>query len=259
MSVAAIFASPHLFEPISASESTMEGLLRDGGTALFPGYTYYDFRPPIPSIYGTRHPDAALLAPHHDRWWVVEVESHLHDVQTHISPQLQGLSNGQYGPSALAYLERHATYHSKDYPIDPWQPQFLLVVDHATAEIRATANLYGFVVVECGIFLHAQSNAYALAVTGDRPLLNPHVLPSGVDVAVAEIHGVVELRPRVGGILPANLPTAVRLGDLSIQAVPRPDLTAFVLPLGLSDLIDLIGVCEVYRICFDGRIIAVTN
>jgi hypothetical protein len=260
VSVGAVLVKPELFEPISVSEQVLEGLLRDGGSYLFPGHRYYDFRPPIPSVHGTRHPDGVLLSMETERWWVVEVESHAHDVSTHISPQLQGLSCGHYGPKTFSYLKRHDAFKAADYDhLDTWQPSFLLIIDHATAEIRAAANLFGFVVVECSTFFHAPTNHYALTVSGDRPRITPTVLPPGVDVALAETYGVVDIRPLYSTALPDSLPTMIRVGSLVVEANRRDDGSSIVLPLDLAQISGLIGDGSQFRLCFDGRLIIISS
>ena len=90
MSLSSLLVEGEEFDPLHCSEEVLEGLLRTYGSQMFPGFAYYDFRPPILSVAGTRHPDGVLVAPGNDRWWVVEVEVHTHSVTDHIEPQALG-------------------------------------------------------------------------------------------------------------------------------------------------------------------------
>ena len=157
------------FQPIRLSEETLEGIIRTAAPAIFPGYDYYDFRPAIRCGASTRHPDGVLLARGERKWWVVEVETHLHSVSEHIEPQLKGLATGFYGPDAFRYLNRHRTFDPDAYDVDTFEPEFLLVVDSLTPEIRDAANRIGFQTVECSPF-RSPRNEYALTVSGHRPV-----------------------------------------------------------------------------------------
>ena len=186
MSAEAILLEDKLFHPLQVSEGTLEGLLRTHDAVLFDGLRYFDFRPPILGPEGVRHPDGALVAPDHARWWVVEVELHTHDVDTHIAPQLQGLADGVYGWEAFSFLERHSDFDRAEFgETDVWHPSFLLVVDHVTPQIRRAAQAAAFDVLECGVF-RSERSEYALAVSEPRPRRTKDRLPVGVDVVLIQ-------------------------------------------------------------------------
>src|SRR5215469_15507352 len=115
MSLDGVAVDKIFFQPVRLSEETLEGIIRTAAPAIFPGYDYYDFRPAIRCGASTRHPDGALLARGERKWWVVEVETHLHSVSEHIEPQLQDLATGFYGPDAFHYLDRHPTFDPDAY------------------------------------------------------------------------------------------------------------------------------------------------
>ena len=168
MSLDGVAVDRVFFQPIRLSEETLEGIIRTAAPAIFPGYDYYDFRPAIRSESGTRHPDGVLLARGERKWWVVEVETHLHSVSEHIEPQLQDLATGFYGPDAFRYLDRHPTFDPDAYDVDTFDPGFLLVIDSLTPQIRDAANRTGFQTVECSPF-RSPRNEYALTISGHRP------------------------------------------------------------------------------------------
>ena len=167
MSYSSLLVEAEDFEPVHCSEEVLEGLLRTYGSRLFPGFGYYDFRPPIPSVTGTRHPDGALVAPGDERWWVIEVEVHTHSVTDHIEPQLSALRDGLYGPTAFDYLVRHPTFESEAYNgLDLWRPSFLMIVDEATAEMRRQARLGAFDAVLAAAVLAHDADALVSADAG---------------------------------------------------------------------------------------------
>src|SRR4051794_33242643 len=104
MSVEAVVVDAVQYDPIKVTEERLETLVSAASPAIFPGFQFFGFKPPIRCGGETRHPDGALVAVGSTEWWVVEVETHLHGVGAHIYPQLKDLSEGYYGPDAFAYL-----------------------------------------------------------------------------------------------------------------------------------------------------------
>jgi len=248
------------FEPLHCSEEVLEGLLRTHGSHVFPGFTYYDFRPPIPSVAGTRHPDGAILAPGHDRWWVVEVEVHTHSVLEHIEPQLSGLRDGLYGPKPFGYLSRHPNFNEDSYTnLDTWRPSFLLIVDQATNEIRAAAGRCEFSLIECAVF-RSHLNRYALAVSGDRPRRDVRPLPSGIDVRLADVSaGVCLLTPMLPVGIPSAIPDDIIVGGRVVKKRVTADGTTVALSIDQAEIALLAGAAPSYRLTFDGHLLALTN
>jgi hypothetical protein len=244
-----------VFSPAQCSEEMLENLLRTVSPYVFDGYKYFDFRPPIPSRHGTRHPDGALVAPGSGDWWVVEVELHTHDVQLHIEPQLEALAEGAYGEPAVGYLLRHAGFVRAEYPnLDVWQPSFLLVCDVVTPQITRAAARTNFEVLQFGTYRSGR-NRYALALAGARPRARRRTLAPGVDVSLRETEGVTLLLPIGRDAIPAMAAEAVRLGDREMRLRRTGDGAAFVVPLAPTEVQDLVGVAERYRLTFDARLI----
>ena len=177
----AVVVDTRLFTPVRVTEDKLESLLRTAAPKVFPGFDFFDFKPAIRCGDSTRHPDGALLAPGAEQWWVVEVETHLHDPQEHIEPQLRDLAGGFYGPDALAYLERHATFDASRYPVDEYEPSLLLVIDSLPPEIRSVATRLSVQTVECAVFRSVQANQYALVVAGQRPHVDSVAQAPGID------------------------------------------------------------------------------
>lgn len=257
MSFSTLLVEAEDFEPVRCSEEVLEGLMRTYGSRVFPGFDYYDFRPPIPSVTGTRHPDGALLAPGHDRWWVIEVEVHTHSVTDHIEPQLSALRDGLYGPAAFDYLSRHSGFERSAYgSVDVWQPLFLLIVDEATAEIRAAAGRCEFAVIECSVF-RSHLNRYALAVSGDRPRRDSRPLPAGVDVTLGDEAGVCLLKPVLQVPIPPAIPDEIVVGGRAITKRVTEDGAAIALPMEPTEVCDLTGSASSYRLTFDGQLLPI--
>jgi hypothetical protein len=254
MSVDGIVVENERFEAVQVTEETLEGVIRAAGASLFPGLAYYRFRPPIPSRWGVRHPDGALLARGCPQWWVVEIELHTHDVDKHVIPQLEGLGDGTYGWQAFEYLEREEGLKAADFSeLDVWEPSFLLIVDHLTPQLRGAAARSAFDPLECGVF-RSMHNRYALGVNGARPVRAADALPGGLDVRLEETFGVAVLVP-LDRRLPADLPEAVLVGNQYARVRRTTDREAFVLPLTPADVEDAAGRAERYRLTSDGRLV----
>jgi hypothetical protein len=245
------------FEPIQPSEERLEGLLRTAAPAVFPGMQYFDFRPAIRCGAGTRHPDGVLVSPGLPRWWVVEVETHLHSVSDHIEPQLQDLATGFYGPEVFAYLTRDPSFEPSQYNVDSYQPEFLLVIDTLTPEVRDAATRTGFQAVECGVF-RSQENRYALAVTGPRPRRDTAAGP-GLDLRLEERDGVAVLVPVDGKPVPSLKSLELVVGHQIMPAFALSGRAGIVLPLSTAELRDAIGASSRYRLAATGHLTAITE
>jgi len=258
MSLDGVAVDRVFFQPIRLSEETLEGIIRTAAPAIFPGYDYYDFRPAIRSESGTRHPDGVLLARGERKWWVVEVETHLHSVSEHIEPQLQGLATGFYGPDAFRYLNRHRTFEPDAYDVDTFEPDFLLVVDSLTSEIRDTANRTGFQTVECSPFRSAR-NEYALTVSGHRPRRRSSTAGPGLSLSLTEDRGMAVLRPVDGGRVPQLPSNDVIIGDIVHTVHVLSDRSGLVLPLTPTELRDLVPDAEQFRLTSAGQLYPTTR
>lgn len=254
MSADAIAIGGEVFAPTQCSEDLLEGLLKTVSLQIFSGFTYFDFRPPIPSRHGIRHPDGALVAPGCPEWWVVEVELHTHDVQRHIEPQLEALADGVYGDDAFAFLTRHDGFRVEDYDVRVWEPMFLLVCDVATPQITACAARTNFSVLQLSTY-RSDANRYALALSGMRPRARGTTLPGGVDVTLGAAEGVTLLVPLDSRSLPAEHPDFVLLGDHEMKLRVKRDRSAYVVALPPSDVQRLVGDATRYRLTVDSRLI----
>ena len=123
-----IFTHYQRFDRIELGEDAYERLLQSFSAKIFPGYKWYEFKPPIRSPHGTAHPDAALVSNTGDDWWVVEVELARHSVDGHIDLQLLKLRDGWYGPTEFDYIvSRHAEVGDLTSRLDLRSPSFLVV------------------------------------------------------------------------------------------------------------------------------------
>jgi hypothetical protein len=253
MSLDGVAVNNIFFRPIRLSEETLEGIIRTAAPAIFPGYDYYDFRPAIHAGASTRHPDGVLLARGEQKWWVVEVETHLHSVSEHIEPQLQGLATGFYGPDAFRYLSRHRTFDPQAYNVDMFEPDFLLIIDSLTPEIRDAANRAGFQIVECSPF-RSSRNEYALTVSGHRPRRGTSTAVPGLSFRLTEYDGMAVLCPIGGGRVPQLRSYDVIIGDVAHTAYLLNDRSGLVLPLTPAELRGLIPGTEHFRLTSTGQL-----
>jgi hypothetical protein len=244
-----------LFEPIRVSEEQLEGLIRTAAPALFPGYHYFNFRPPIRCGVSTRHPDGVLIAPDDATWWVVEVETHLHSVAEHIEPQLRDLASGFYGPDAFAFLRRYRTFDGSLYTVDTYEPSFLLIVDSLTAEIRDAATRAGFRPVECSPF-RSETNQYALAVSGSRPRRDVVPAGPGLDLDLGEEGGMAVLFPADGKPVPPLRSNDLIMADVVYSGFVRSDGRGIVLPVTPDELRQLLAGAERFRLTATGHLYA---
>lgn len=246
------------FQPIRISEETLEGVIRTAAPAIFPGYDYFEFKPAIRCGASVRHPDGALLASGERKWWVVEVETHLHSVSEHIEPQMLGLSSGFYGPDAFRYLSRHRNFRPEAYTVDTFEPEFLLIIDTLTPEIRDAANRTGFQTVECSPF-RSDRNEYALTVSGHRPRRGISVAGPGINLLLSEEHGMAVLRPADGRPLPNLRSDDVVIDDVIYTGHVLSDRSGLVLELNQAELHKLLPGGTELRLTPSGHLCATAS
>ncbi len=232
----AVVVDTRLFSPVRVTEERLEALLLTAASKVFPGFDYFEFKPAIRCGDSTRHPDGALLAPGSEQWWVVEVETHLHDPLEHIEAQMRDLAGGFYGPDAFGYLSRHESFVAERYAVDTYEPSFLLVIDSLTHEIRDVASRLALQVVECSVFRAPEANQYALVVSGQRPQADSVGLTPGISLALEDLDGVALLRPADGKKMPRLKALDLLIGDTAYQCFETSDRRGIVLPLTVSEL-----------------------
>lgn len=232
----AVVVDTRLFTPIRVSEEKLENLLSTASPQVFPGFQYYEFKPAIRCGASTRHPDGVLLADGSPEWWVVEVETHLHHATDHIEPQLRDLVGGFYGPEAFAYLNRHPGFDPARYPIDAYEPSFILVIDALTTEIRNVATHLGVIVVECAVMRAASASQYAIVVSGQRPQATGSALAPGIELELDEMDGMARLRPVDGKEMPRLKALDVVVGDIAYECFETSDRVGIVAPMTVDEL-----------------------
>jgi hypothetical protein len=252
-----VVVDTRLFLPVEMSEERLENLLATAAPKVFPGFDYFEFKPAIRCGESTRHPDGVLLAPETDQWWVVEVETHKHDPIGHIEAQMRDLMGGFYGPEAFAYLKRHKNFVSERYPVDQYEPSFLLIVDSLTHEISDVAARMALQVVECSVFRASEVNQYALAISGQRPHADGVALVPGIMFVLEEEDGLVLLRPVDRKKMPALKSLDVLVGDTAYEYFSTSDGAGIVLPLTVLELYAELGEAQQYKhITSTGSLIA---
>lgn len=236
-----------LFEPVRVTEEHLESLLASAAPSVFSGFDYFEFKPRVRCRDNHRHPDGALLSPHSSQWWVVEVETHLHNPATHIGPQLNDLMDGMYGPEVFRYLERHDHFVPSKYDVDPYEPSFLMIVDCLTPEIAHVVNRPDLEVAECAVYFSGETNQYALALDGFRPHAQESHGP-GISVILEEVDQMALLVPADGKPMPELRRLEILLGDSAYKGSRMSDSRGIVLPLKLSEVEAAIPAANRYKL-----------
>jgi len=252
MTTDSLLIGDRLYSRVQVAEAVLEGLLRTNGERIFPGFRYFDFRPAVMSRHGVRHPDGALLAPGSSQWWVVEVETHVHDVEGHVTPQLEALADGAYGREALRYLSRDSGFAQSDYEdLELWDPSFLLVVDHTTPFIRDAAASNAFQLLEIGVY-RSEAAEYALRLDGPRPSVGDFGAKRGVDVEAHDGGGYTLLVPVAGRRFDGPPHTKIVVGDREVSVFPTGDSRALAVGMHPDELRSLLGEDVYLRVTYDG-------
>lgn len=258
MSVERIILDGEAFDAIVLDEDQMEGILADHGSVVWPGYSFFGFKPPISGGEEVRHPDAALISADSTSWWVIEVERHTHDVEGHIRPQLLGLSQGFYGAVAREYMSRvHGLSDAQMERTDWHNPSFLLVIDHVTPPIARAAALASFEVMQC-VFFKSRRGVYAIATDGAGPALDQTLPQAGVDLRMEEESGIAILK-RIGRSRLPESDGRIKIGGREFRDRRTNAGEAIALPLSPEAFVGLLGESPRYRLTSAGEIIPLQN
>lgn len=222
------------FSRVELSEADFEQLLAALAPRLFPGFHWYEFKPPIASPHGTAHPDAALVAVDRSEWWVVEIELVRHSTREHVEPQLTKLQDGWYDRSVMEYFARH----HPDAQLPSWnvlrEPRSLLIVDDASLLLAEVGRRTGFRVAQA-IPFRSDRNRFVMSFTGwDPPSARPR---SGTRVTLMSDAPVARFALRQ----PVTIPSQVKVGPRLVRAYTERDGSAFVLAISRGELLDILG------------------
>jgi hypothetical protein len=244
----AVIVDTRLFSPVRVTEERLEALLGTAAPKVFPGFDYFEFKPAIRCGDSTRHPDGVLIAPGSNQWWVVEVETHLHDASEHIEAQMRDLVGGFYGPDAFGYLDRHESFKAERYPVDTYEPGFLLVIDMATHQVRDVAARLGLQLVECAVFRAADENQFALAISGQRPQADSIALAPGIVLDLEDLDGMAVLRPADRKKMPRLKTLDVIIGGTAYECFETSDGGAIVAPLTVAELLAATATTDRFKL-----------
>jgi hypothetical protein len=165
-----IIHSSGVFIPTSGGEDRYESYIASLSQHLFPDYIWCDFKAEVRHPDGLVHADAALVASDYSRWYVVEVELTRHRWDEHIRPQLIKLSNGIFSEKhrRLLLAKQPRLSEAGMGTLDIYTPDVALIIEMASAEIRAWCRLQHILCIEASPYT-SRSNDLLLAINGDVP------------------------------------------------------------------------------------------
>ncbi len=169
------------------------------------------------------------------------METHLHDPQEHIEPQLRDLAGGFYGPDAFAYLDRHASFDASRYSVDEYEPSLLLVIDSLTPEIRSVATRLNVQAVECAVFRSVEANQYALAVAGQRPQVDRLHEAPGIELLLADRDGMAYFAPADGKKMPMLKGYELMIAHTAQECFATSDGAGIIAPLTVAEIQTEVG------------------
>lgn len=98
-------------EPSTFSESEFEDRVAVHAPSVYSFYHVLPFKkkvqaPDLETVSGVSSvvPDLVFIAKDYSSWWVVEVEMTHHSLNSHVVPQVEQLSNADYGDDEIRYL-----------------------------------------------------------------------------------------------------------------------------------------------------------
>ena len=238
------------FERIELIEPDYERLLVDFAPKIFSQHRWFHYKPPISSVHGVAHPDAALIAKGGGEWWVVEVEIARHSTRDHVELQLTKLRDGWYRRRELQYLlERHGDIGDLIASLEGVQPRFLLVLDETSGPIERVARELEFDVVHVVPFMSGK-NMYAAAIEGvnarrakPRPVGIPVKLMDDLAAARFALYRDDELLP--------PLEAHAVVGARRVRLFPQVDRRGFVVALGRAELEGILGAAPMYALTIE--------
>ena len=238
------------FERIELIEPDYERLLADFSAKIFPQHHWVHYKPPISSVHGVAHPDAALIAKEGGEWLVVEVEIARHSTRDHVELQLTKLRDGWYRRRELQHLaERYADPAGVMGTLEGVQPRFLLILDEISGPIERVARELDFDVVHVVPFMSGK-NLYAASIEGvaarrskPRPVGIPVKLMDDPAAARFSLYSEEEVLP----VLEAH----AIVGARRVRLFPQADRRGFVVALARGELESILGPAPLYALTIE--------
>lgn len=172
------------YDPISPSalyETEFESLVIFHAPSLYPHLYVAEFKTLIGTDAGyTAKADLALIDKQYRCWWVVEAEMANHSLHRHVLPQVRSLSQGIYGESEAAYLQKKNARLDLARLVDMMkgrQPQVLVIVNAPMPAWSEPLLRYEALLAVFEVF-RSQRNEYLFRVNGDQPAILTDVVSS---------------------------------------------------------------------------------
>jgi hypothetical protein len=250
-----IYTHYQRFDRIELSEDAYEQLLKSFSPRIFPGYRWYEFKPPIASPHGIAHPDAALLSNAGEDWWVVEVELARHSVDGHIDLQLMKLREGWYGPAEFEYIvRRHAEAADLTSRLNVRAPGFLVICDDISTALERAAARNDFDLLHILPF-RSGTRLYAASVEGRNPTRKVR-RPAGVVLTSVPSGPVAVLRIAHDSMSLPRPPAEILVGSRLVKVWKEKDGRGIILALTYEELVALLGTATSYVLTVDDDSIA---
>jgi len=158
--------------PTTLLESEYERIILQKASILFPAYHMVRFKTLVCDEEGSTRADLALIEKKYRDWWVVEVESGQHSLESHVLPQVKTLANASYSGEEVAQA-----LLSESILLDPIaihtmlrgkSPRVLVVVNEQKAEWALALGRYNALVTVVEVF-RSSRNKHVFRVNGDQP------------------------------------------------------------------------------------------
>lgn len=159
--------------PTMLLESEYERIILQKAPLLFPAYHMVNFKVLVCDEEGSARADLALIEKQYRDWWVVEVESGQHSLESHVLPQVKTLASASYSGEEVAkallrestVLDRAAIYTM----LRGRSPRVLIIVNEQKAEWALALRRYNALLTVVEIF-RSSRNEHVFRVSGEQPI-----------------------------------------------------------------------------------------
>lgn len=152
-------------------EVEYENLILSRAAELFPQHHAVPFKKLVESEGGRAIADLALIEKEYRKWWVIEVELAHHSLFGHVVPQVNVLSNANYGEEVAIYLAGQSPQldaNSVRVMMKGHQPEVFVVVNQPVPGWISPLSVYGVRVAVIEVF-RSDRNRHVLRINGEYP------------------------------------------------------------------------------------------
>jgi hypothetical protein len=172
-----IIVRDQVYQEISLSafyESEFENIVIQNSQIIFPEFFFIPFKPSVSTDFDIVKPDFAIIDMKYRNWWVGEIEMGYHQLNQHVLPQVEKLSQGYYGSELIPdFLKQNSNLDPKKISdlLKGKQPSVILLVNTPKPEWLPFIRRFNAIMLVFQVFKSEQDH-HIFRINGEYPTIS---------------------------------------------------------------------------------------